>query len=86
MERVRIYNMFNYDRKYCELVKREGETEQYFYTKKDKKEIGYLDEKENIFYINDDYKENTYIKRIVKDILRDYNVKETSEYINVRCW
>lgn len=71
------------DKNYMKLCKNSNEKRQYFYTKKSRKEIGFLNEDENIFYVNYDYKKDNYIKKLVREIKKDYNVEKESEYMNL---
>ena len=52
-----------------------------FRTIKDKYEIGYLDKKTNTLYLNDDYKMQ--FKAIKKQIIKDYEPKFTTRYLNL---
>lgn len=53
-----------------------------FRTIKDKCELGYLDKNTNILYLNGDYKMQ--FKAIKKQIIKDYQPKSVSEYLNLR--
>lgn len=81
-EVVNIY-ISERDKNYMKLCKKDNDKRQYFYTKKSKKEIGFLDEDENIFYVNYDYKKDKYVKKLVREIKKDYNVEKESEYMNL---
>jgi len=52
-----------------------------FRTMKDKCELGYLDTRSNILYLNYDYK--TQFKAIKKQIIKDYQPESTTEYISL---
>lgn len=55
----------------------------YFYTVKDKLEIAFLSKDTNILYLNEDYIENKYIQKIIREIKKKYNVEKTSRYFNL---
>ena len=55
----------------------------YFYTVKDKLEIAFLNKENNILYLNEDYLENKYIQKIIREIKKKYNVEKTSKYFNL---
>lgn len=52
-----------------------------FRTIKDKKELGWLDKNKGILYLNDRYRMN--FKAIKNQIIKDYQPKSISEYINL---
>lgn len=52
-----------------------------FRTMKDKKEIGWLNKKTGILYLNDDFK--TQFKAIKKQIIKDYQPKSITPYFNM---
>lgn len=52
-----------------------------FRTIKDKCELGYLDTRSNILYLNYDYRMQ--FKAIKKQIIKDYQPKTVSEYISL---
>ena len=62
---------------YCE-----SENRIYFKTIKDKAELGDYDKTTGILYFNSDYKMQ--FKAIKKQIIKDYQPKSVSEYLNLR--
>ena len=60
----------------------ESDNSIYFRTLKDKKELGWIDKKSNILYLNDDFKMQ--FKAIKRQIIKDYSPKSVSQYINMR--
>lgn len=60
-----------------------GKRDIYFYTVKENLEIAFLNKENNILYLNEDYLENKYIQKIIREIKKKYNVEKTSKYFNL---